>query len=396
MIRVAHLSIKQRRIVIDVGDFHGERADTLEARLALICRLHGDRHELAVVAFAIEDLVGRHLAGFLVDSEFRALLVRLLHNRVLHLTVDAFVLVRRLHFDHRAAVRRALLHLRVIRSAVLEHRLVVIDVGDEHHDDGGRCVYRGFAVDTTRAVIQRCHIQLVLIAIQRDAFAVQPDYAGNLLNHKLSAIRAAADKAESDVVAVLVGRDDRRHQRVGSGVLVDVWRVDLLRELRLLVVLVLRVDANGGGSSLGRLALVLGGDREFVVSVVVVGVELLVVDDDAVGVDCEVVVRHQVFDLSVGAGIGVHRLHLEDAGAERNVLVDVVCLVVGQLEFRSVVVDVGDADRELKIIFLYFFNLKIFALNKPQPKLKIRQNLPSLSLPKSKRAVVVDPQSQAP
>lgn len=80
-----HLTIEQRRIIVHIRDFHSEGTDSLQTGIALIRSLHGDRHKLAVVALAIEDLVGGHLAGFLVNGEFGALLVGLLHNRVLHL-----------------------------------------------------------------------------------------------------------------------------------------------------------------------------------------------------------------------------------------------------------------------------------------------------------------------
>jgi len=42
-------------------------------------------------------LVGGYFAGFLVDCELCAFLIRLLDDRVFHLTIDAFVLVSRVN-----------------------------------------------------------------------------------------------------------------------------------------------------------------------------------------------------------------------------------------------------------------------------------------------------------
>lgn len=51
-----------------------------------------NRHNHAVVY-----LVGQHFSGFLVDRELGALLVRLLHDGILDLPVDAFVFVGRVY-----------------------------------------------------------------------------------------------------------------------------------------------------------------------------------------------------------------------------------------------------------------------------------------------------------
>lgn len=83
-----HLSIEQRRIVVDIGYLHSERAHALQAGITLIGCLHRHRHELAIVTLTIEHLVRGHFAGLLVDGEFGALLIRLLHNRVFNLTGD--------------------------------------------------------------------------------------------------------------------------------------------------------------------------------------------------------------------------------------------------------------------------------------------------------------------
>jgi len=51
-----YLSIKKRRIVVDVGDFDGERADALKAGLAGVGGLDGDADKLAVLTFSVEYL----------------------------------------------------------------------------------------------------------------------------------------------------------------------------------------------------------------------------------------------------------------------------------------------------------------------------------------------------
>jgi len=53
-----------------------------------------------------------------------------------------------------------------------------------------------------------------------------------------------------DVVAVLVGSHHSGHQRIGTGVFVNVGRVHLLRKLWLLVVFVFRINPYGGRASL--------------------------------------------------------------------------------------------------------------------------------------------------
>ena len=85
----------------------------------------------------------------------------------------------------------------------------------------------------------------------------------------------------------------------------------------------------------------------FVVGVVVIGVELFGVGDDAGGVDGEVVVGDRVFDVGVGARVAVCRLDFQDRRPDGQVLVDVVRLVVGQFEFGHVVVHVRHPDRQL-------------------------------------------------
>ena len=176
---------------------------------------------------------------------------------------------------------------------------------------------------------------------------MEADDASQFFDDKLTGSSAASDETETDVVSVLVRRHDGRDQSVGSSVLVDVGRVDALGEFRLLVVLVLGVNADGGRSGFGRFALILGRHGEFVVGVVIVGVQLLGVANNSAGIDGEVVVRHRVFDFGIGAGIRVGRFHFQDGRSYGDVFVDVVGLVVGQFELGHVVVDVRHANRQL-------------------------------------------------
>lgn len=241
---------------------------------------------------------------------------------------------------------RSFLDGRVVGGAVGEDGFVVVNVGDEDDHDGRRRV-RGSVGAAAGAVVDGGHVELVLVAVEVDGAVVQPDDTGQLFDDELTGSGAAADEPEADVVAVLVGRHYGGHQRVGSGVLVHVGRVDALRELGLLVVLVLGVDAHGGHTTAAGLSFILGGDGELVVGVVVVGVQLLGVGDDPGGVDGEALLRHRVLDLGVGPRIAVGRLDFQDRRADGNVLVDVVRLVVGQLEFRHVVVHVRHSNRKL-------------------------------------------------
>lgn len=99
-------------------------------------------------------LVGQDLTGLFVNGKLGALLIGLLNDRVLDLAVDTLVLVGSLYLDDGAAVGRTLLHFRIIHPAILEHRLVVVDI--RYKDDD----YRGAGVDglipvrAARAVVQ--------------------------------------------------------------------------------------------------------------------------------------------------------------------------------------------------------------------------------------------------
>lgn len=199
-------------------------------------------------------LIGQDLAGFFVDSKLCALLIGLLHDRILDLSVDTLVLVGRLYLNDRAAVRRTFLHLRVIHPAILKDRLVVVHVGDKHHDDRGAGVNGLIAIRTACAVVQGGDVQLIFVPIQRDLLPVKTDYARDLLDHELPRRGVPADESESHVIAVLVGGHHGGDQGVRSGVLVDVGRVNLLGELRLLVVFILCVYPHCCRAGFRRLA----------------------------------------------------------------------------------------------------------------------------------------------
>jgi len=110
------------------------------------------------------------------------LLVRLLDDGVLELAVHPLVLVHRVDLDHRTPIGRSLLNLRRIGAAVLKDRLVVVHVGDEDDDDGGGGVdglgVGGLAVlHAALAVVHGGDVELVLVALQVDVGADQPDHA---------------------------------------------------------------------------------------------------------------------------------------------------------------------------------------------------------------------------
>lgn len=71
----------------------------------------------------------------------------------------------------------ALFHLGRVGGAVVEEGLVVVDVGDEHHHQGGAGVRGERPLLAARAVVPRRHVQLVLVLVQLDVAADQPDHA---------------------------------------------------------------------------------------------------------------------------------------------------------------------------------------------------------------------------
>lgn len=199
-------------------------------------------------------LVSGHLTGFLIDGELCSLLIGLLDDGVFDLSVDSLVRVSGLNLDNGTPVRCTLLNLRRVFRAFLEDRLVVVDICYENDHYGGARVDVLLAVRATSSVIESGDVKLVLVPVEGDLLAVQTDDTGYLLYHELTGNRLVADEAETHVVAILVGSDNGRHQSIRTGVLVNVRSVDLLREFRLLVVLVFRVDSHRRGAALGRIA----------------------------------------------------------------------------------------------------------------------------------------------
>ena len=72
----------------------------------------------------------------IILGEFGSLLIRLLNDGIFYLAVDPLVLVNSVDLYDRAAVGRSLLDLWRVRDAVLEYRLVVVDIRDEDDDHG--------------------------------------------------------------------------------------------------------------------------------------------------------------------------------------------------------------------------------------------------------------------
>ena len=203
-----HLTVKKRRIVIDISYLYSEGTDSLQARLSRVYRLHCDRHGLAVLALAVEHLVGEHLARLLVHGELGPLLVGLLHDGVLHLPVHPLVLVHGVHLDHGAAVGRALLYLGRVGRAVREHWLVVIHVGDEDDHDGGGGVHglgvgHHAALHAALPVVHGGHVELVLVAVQVDGAVDETDDAGVGLDAEQAGGGGAAHKSECYSVTIL-------------------------------------------------------------------------------------------------------------------------------------------------------------------------------------------------
>ena len=117
---MTYLSVKQWRVVVDVSDLYGERADALEGGLSRVDGLDGHADLLAVFALAVKHLVGEQLSRLLVHVELGPLLVGLLDDRVPDLPVDTLVLVHRVDFDDRGPVGGALFNLGRVGGAVLE------------------------------------------------------------------------------------------------------------------------------------------------------------------------------------------------------------------------------------------------------------------------------------
>ena len=202
------LSVEQGRIVVNIRDLHSEGADSLQTRLARVDCFHRHRDSLAVITFTVKHLVRKQFTGFLINSELCALLVWLLHYRVLHLAIDTFVLIKGMHLDHRTSVWCTFLNLGSIRCTILEHRLVVIDVGyeDDNHSSGSMDVVwinRSSGVDAALAIVHRGHVQLVLVPVQVDLAIDESDHAGVRLNSEQAGSCSAANKSECNSITVL-------------------------------------------------------------------------------------------------------------------------------------------------------------------------------------------------
>lgn len=88
MIGSSYLTVEKWRIVVDIGNFNREWADTFETWLARICCFYSDTHKFPIFTFTIEDFVGENLASFFVYAELCSFLVGLLNNAVLDLIVN--------------------------------------------------------------------------------------------------------------------------------------------------------------------------------------------------------------------------------------------------------------------------------------------------------------------
>lgn len=85
LVRPTYLTIEQWRIVVHIGYLHSEGAHTLQTGITLIGCLYRDRDKFTIITLTIEDFVSGNLPSLLVHSEFGALLIGLLYNRVFNL-----------------------------------------------------------------------------------------------------------------------------------------------------------------------------------------------------------------------------------------------------------------------------------------------------------------------
>jgi len=83
---------------------------------------------------------------------------------------------------------------------------------------------------------------------------VETNHTCDLLDHELPRRSVPADETEAHVVAILIGRYHRGDQSIRTGILVDVRRINLLRELGFFIVSILRVYPYRRRASLRRLA----------------------------------------------------------------------------------------------------------------------------------------------
>jgi len=93
------------------------------------------------------------------------------------------------------------------------------------------------------------------------------------------------------------------------------------------------------------LTLIFSGDGEFVISVIIVRVELLVIANETAGIHAKVIVGYEIFYFRVRARVGVGCFNSQYICPRRDILVDIVSLIIWQLELRSVIVNVRYANR---------------------------------------------------
>ena len=204
----AYLSIKQWRIVVDVSDLNSKGANTFKTWFSRVNCLHSDRDGLPIFALPVEHFVGEHLSRLLVHGKLGSLLVWLLNDGVLHLPINALVLVHGVHLNHRTPVRRALLYFRRVGCAVNENRFVVVYVSDEHHHDGGGgvdgiWVGHHAPLHAALAIVHGGHIELVLVPVEIDRAVNKTDHSGVWLNSEQTGGCGSADKPERYSITVL-------------------------------------------------------------------------------------------------------------------------------------------------------------------------------------------------
>lgn len=111
---------------------------------------------------------------------------------------------------------------------------------------------------------------------------MKSNYASYFFNYELSGASAATDEAKPNIITVLIRSDNSSYKSVWSSIFIDIRGVYLLREFRFFVILVFSVNPDGSCAGLSWFSLIFSSDDEFVVSVIVVSIKLLVVCNDAV------------------------------------------------------------------------------------------------------------------
>lgn len=81
----SHLTIKQRRVVVDVRDLNCEGADALQGRITIVRCLDGHGDKLAILTLTVKHLIGCHFTCLWIYCELGAFLVGLLDNTVAYL-----------------------------------------------------------------------------------------------------------------------------------------------------------------------------------------------------------------------------------------------------------------------------------------------------------------------